>query len=512
LDVIEKAIRSALDKGNSDDRGYREKVYRSAFAALDRALAGNAGLSPEIAAKRRSDLQAKIAEIETEFIPAVQPVARPAQPIEPTPAQPPAMPPPAEAAPVRPAPAAPVEPAPRPSSAEPTAEAEGPVPAVELGDAPARQTPPPVPPIDAPQRPAATAGRFSGKAERVEPRMAKAPPPAEPLGQRVEPRLAETPPRADPRPQQRAESRLAEPPAEPRQQRVEPTLPGSPQPAEPQQRVEPTLAGSAPPRGAAGAERPVPESFFPDVSDFEGESRRPDEPEFAAAEISAGEGPNVSTDRRRPFAGIFIGVTLLALAGMGVWWGISTGLIKIPGAHDNSIIEEVPAQDDDYTPQPGAEEAPQKPGQADAQRGWIQVFSPGDPSTLTAPSDVKADIMNDETGNFVRILSGASGSAVAFDITKGVLEQIAGKHATFDIVARAQDGKETQFSIDCNFGELGDCGRKRYPATYEKRDFLFELQMPAKAPGSAGTIAITSDVDNSGKALDVFEIKVSVSE
>src|SRR5206468_9162879 len=137
-------------------------------------------------------------------------------------------------------------------------------------------------------------------------------------------------------------------------------------------------------------ERPVPESFFPDVSDFEGESRRPDERELAGAEVSAAEGPNVSTDRRRPLAGIFIGVTLLALAGIGVWWGISTGLIKLPGAPDKSIVEEVPPQDENFTP--GEEEAPAKPGEVDAQRNWILVFSPTDPSTLSAPSDAKADV------------------------------------------------------------------------------------------------------------------------
>ena len=72
LDVIEKAIRSALEKGDADDRAFREKVYRSAFAALERALEANPDLAPEIAGKRRSDLQAKITEIETEFIPARQ--------------------------------------------------------------------------------------------------------------------------------------------------------------------------------------------------------------------------------------------------------------------------------------------------------------------------------------------------------------------------------------------------------------------------------------------------------
>ncbi|TIT51293.1 MAG: hypothetical protein E5W72_11680, partial [Mesorhizobium sp.] len=38
LDAIEKAIRNAFEKGNAEDRTFRERVYRSAFAALDRAL------------------------------------------------------------------------------------------------------------------------------------------------------------------------------------------------------------------------------------------------------------------------------------------------------------------------------------------------------------------------------------------------------------------------------------------------------------------------------------------
>ena len=34
-------------------------------------------------------------------------------------------------------------------------------------------------------------------------------------------------------------------------------------------------------------------------------------------------------------------------------------------------------------------------------------------------------------------------SAVVFDVAKGVLEQISGKHAMFDIVARSEEGKES---------------------------------------------------------------------
>ena len=104
------------------------------------------------------------------------------------------------------------------------------------------------------------------------------------------------------------------------------------------------------------------------------------------------------------------------------------------------------------------------------------------------------------------------GSAIVFDVAKGVLEQVAGKHAVFDIVTRAEEGKSTQISVDCNFGELGDCGRKRYEVGYEKGEFLFDIELPNKAPGAEGTIAINSDIDNGGKAIDVYEIKVSIGE
>ncbi|RWD00323.1 MAG: hypothetical protein EOS57_27575, partial [Mesorhizobium sp.] len=77
MDAIEKAIRNAFEKGNAEDRAFRERVYRSAFAALDRALQANPGVTVEVAIKRRKAVQAKITEIESEFLPAVPGVGQP---------------------------------------------------------------------------------------------------------------------------------------------------------------------------------------------------------------------------------------------------------------------------------------------------------------------------------------------------------------------------------------------------------------------------------------------------
>jgi hypothetical protein len=131
---------------------------------------------------------------------------------------------------------------------------------------------------------------------------------------------------------------------------------------------------------------------------------------------------------------------------------------------------------------------------------------------VSAPGETTAEVMQDESGSFLRIRSGGSGSAILFDIGQGVLEQLSGKTATFDIVARAEDGKATEMSVDCNFGELGDCGRKRYAVGYEKGDYLFEVDFNGKRPGAGGTVAINSDFANEGRAVDIYEIKVSVSQ
>ncbi len=70
MDAIENAIRNALQKGNATDQAFRERVYKSAFAALERALEARETVNPDAAEKRRQVLRAKIGQIESEFVPA----------------------------------------------------------------------------------------------------------------------------------------------------------------------------------------------------------------------------------------------------------------------------------------------------------------------------------------------------------------------------------------------------------------------------------------------------------
>ncbi|TIQ56360.1 MAG: hypothetical protein E5X61_04930, partial [Mesorhizobium sp.] len=211
---------------------------------------------------------------------------------------------------------------------------------------------------------------------------------------------------------------------------------------------------------------------------------------------------------RLPLTAIFLGVTLLAAVGIGLYFAAQTGVFKSAAELDTAPPQTVPTvEDDDFTP-PGDTASPLDSG--NVERDWINVFSPSDPALVSAPSDAKAEVMQDDSGSFLRIRSGASGSAISFDVGQGVLEKLAGKHATFDIIARSEEGKDTQISVDCNFGELGDCGRKRYAVGHERNEYLFDVRFPDKRPGAAGTIAINSDFDKQGKSVDIYEIRVSI--
>ncbi|MER8680909.1 hypothetical protein [Mesorhizobium sp. M1405] len=385
MDAIEKAIRNAFEKGNADDRAFRERVYRSAFAALDRALQANPNVTVEVAIKRRKAVQEKITEIESEFLPAVADVAAPTDGLETAPA---------------------VEP-----PAETEAEAE-PAPSPDIV-------------VDGPAQ--------------------------------------------------------------------------SPESDAPRSRVLPVVPDIMP-------DAPVPEA---PVIDMGASAPTEADAEIDDAEVTPDRDDRRARRRRLPLTAIFFGVTLLAAAGIGLYFANQTGVFKSATELDTAPPEAPPTVDgDDFTPDDTA--SPPKQGEQDQARDWINVFSPGDPTQVNAPSDAKADVIQDESGSFLRIRSGASGSAISFDVGQGVLERIAGKHATFDIIARSEEGQETQISVDCNFGELGDCGRKRYAVGRERNEYLFDVRFPDKRPGAAGTIAINSDFDKQGKSVDIYEIRVSV--
>lgn len=334
MDAIEKAIRSAFEKGDPSERAFREKVYRSAFAALEKSLQANPNVTQAIADRRRQALSAAVSDIESEFIPAVA--------------------------------------------------ATGPV-----------------------------------KAASPQPKV-----------QRREPSFDERP-----------------------------------------------------------APRPRPERLAPQLDD------RIEPPAF--------EPYDTPQRSRRPWPALLATAALLVLLGLGAWW------LFAPGA---PVLQFPPPvlEDEDFQPEAAGE--PPSVFSADDLEDWITIFEPADPTTVSTPGDSQAAVMQDDDAQFIRIHAGASGTPVLFDVGQGVLEQVAGKRAVFNIVARTEEGGATPISVDCSLGELGDCGRKRYHVGITREDLLFVVDLPSVDPGSGGTIAINPDIENTGRSVDIFAIRVSPAE
>lgn len=77
MDAIEHAIRNAFAKGDPSDPAFREKVYRSAYAALERALQSNQTVTPEAADRRRKGIIEAIGAIEAQYAAQAQSAAAP---------------------------------------------------------------------------------------------------------------------------------------------------------------------------------------------------------------------------------------------------------------------------------------------------------------------------------------------------------------------------------------------------------------------------------------------------
>lgn len=423
MNPIEKAIRNALEKGDAADRAFREKVYRSVHAAVERTIEANPAMPADSAAQRRTLLKDSIRAVESEFQPASEPD----------------LPPPVRA---------------------------------DTGHAAAQSSVAPA--VTGASRASSTAGNASMAAPPV-----AAPDPARPAAPALRgagPAPASGVPAVDAPVRHGAD----------RAPRIE--TPRAPAKAPP--RAEPHLRAAEP----IGPVRDADPAFMDDVP--------PLDLGVGAGRTMAPEGRR-RRRRSRVYANVFIAATLVAAVLMGAWWAWQQGLFLTAEQRDRSVPNPSPiAEEESFDPNA---RAPLSGEAADAAANWIIVFDPTDASQVVMPEGVEAELVDAEGTQALRIRSTADDEPVIFDVGAGILEQVAGKRALFDIEARAEDGTSTQIFVTCNFGELGDCGRNRYNLASERTDYLFDLDMPAKSPGSAGSIAIAP-----AGTVEIFSIRVSV--
>lgn len=242
-------------------------------------------------------------------------------------------------------------------------------------------------------------------------------------------------------------------------------------------------------------------------------ARKHSEDEFPA--IGRSDRAAEPAARRAPFALMLSVVVLLAMVVVGGWWVFSTGAFQSAAERDTSVPNP-PAQlqSENYLAGPPEDQSRssgpariQAAGEADT--GWVTLFNPSDPTTLSLEGNANAAIDSDPFGAFARIVSPDTSSTVSVDVPQGTLEALAGKTAQFSIVARADDGAETQMSVTCDLAEYGDCGRLRFAVIASDNEFLFRVDLPEGVrPSGPGRLIFLTDLDNTGKAVKLSAVRV----
>jgi hypothetical protein len=211
-------------------------------------------------------------------------------------------------------------------------------------------------------------------------------------------------------------------------------------------------------------------------------------------------------------------ITCLAVLVMGLWFAISSGALRLRGTEEvaDTTVTVAP-QDLPEAEKPAApaddQTAAQVPTAASVDN-WLMIFRPDNPGELVVDPTISANVKGSGPLAHLRVepaQSSTGDAAVVFSIGQGVLEQIAGKRAVFDIVAAADDGNPTQISVFCDFAGLGDCGRKRFQIDAAASDNLFQIEFPAGKPTGSGQIVLNPDVEGKGRALEIYSIKVRVA-
>lgn len=210
--------------------------------------------------------------------------------------------------------------------------------------------------------------------------------------------------------------------------------------------------------------------------------------------------------RRRPWGILLMVAVVLSMLGIGTWWAYSTGLF----GRDDGSVPNPPTELEEEDYQPGA--PPPLTQDGSGERPWVTVFGVADADAVRVGAGASVEPIEDDGQSLLRLRSGSGGSPIEVPLDRAALAAVAGGSVVFDVVARAQEGQETQISISCDFGTLGDCGRRRYVVGLHRSDFLFDLELGAGDPPSRPVISIVTDVEGEGRAIDLFEIRIAPSQ
>ena len=153
--------------------------------------------------------------------------------------------------------------------------------------------------------------------------------------------------------------------------------------------------------------------------------------------------------------------------------------------------------------------------ETDDAAGFVTILDPAQPGALITAGNGTAEILSETSQPAIRIMSVRKADAsdipakpLLLELAPGILKNIAGKKVTVEIMAKSGDSGAATFAVSCDFGELGDCGRKRFRIGLQPEAVVFSIQISADLKeGQRAFLAISTDVTSaaaiSGKGAKI---------
>lgn len=297
-----------------------------------------------------------------------------------------------------------------------------------------------------------------------------------PEPRRAEPRWAE-PPAASHRGREPAFERADPPAATYAPAAVEPDYDGLIEAGEPPRPPEPVAPSRAPELVAPRRVKPAPREL--------------------PTAILAGK-PRKQPGRWR-WLGLAFNTAFILLIAYGAWWTYGEAMRLYDEAKNPSAA-------------PGKPQLSEKgvDTKADDKR-WIEVFRPQDAALLTVPPGAQAKLGRTDGVETISLQSAKDGPGISVAVGQGILESLAGKRVLFNIRARSSSTEGAEMSVDCDFGALGACERKRFRVVQQAAEYMFAVTLGAQAPQGNGALVIGSDLVGEAP-VEIESIRVSVIE
>ena len=202
---------------------------------------------------------------------------------------------------------------------------------------------------------------------------------------------------------------------------------------------------------------------------------------------------------RRSKTKLFLWTIVLVGLGVGIWWSINFGPALLRAQLDGSVPN----------PEPTIEAGGFVPEDGD---GWITVFSAdANPEALNTDNKGVAELIRRGPRIVAQLASNpGTNNNLLITVPRGVMDTIRGKAATFELALKATEGGDQEFAVFCQFGDMGTCGRKRFTASAQADTFIFDIltnNVP-QLEGEEAYIAINTDLSGSGRAVDIYGIRV----